>query len=453
LTGLTFLLAYAAGCLAALARHPVYGLMTYVAVFYLHPPSRWWGQSLPDLRWSLLAAAVTLVAAILHRKQVDSVRLSHHRVMVSLLIFLVWIAVQTSWAMVVDIHVELVVTFAKYLLLVGLIYKCINSVEHLRMVLWTHVAGCSYLGMLVLDQYLGGRFEGFGGPDINEANAGGLQVVTGIATAAGLFLAGRIKEKIALLGIMPVIVNALVATFSRSGFLALAVTGLMFNLLAPRKFLARVRVLSVLALVLFVMLTNPEYWMRIASIKYVGVEVEDLDTGASRLAVLESQWRMFKEHPMGCGHRCTAFLSPYYLDDKYLTGEGEERARSSHNTFMSLLVEQGIPGAVFYFALVAWIGIKILALRRSLVGDDGFLACIYPAVAGSLVAVLVGDMFVDYLKLEVRIWFLAFLMVLLKLESARKQAAAAAAGLPPAPAPNASSRRPVAQSRISAGRG
>ena len=271
------------------------------------------------------------------------------------------------------------------------------------------------------DQYLGGRFEGFGGPDISEANAGALQIVTGVATAAALFLAGRIKEKIVLLGVIPVIVNALVVTFSRSGFLAMAVTGVTFNLLTPKRYSGRVRVLSVLALVLFVMVTNPEYWMRVASIKYMGQEIEDVDTGGGRLEIIESQWRMFQAHPLGCGHRCTALLSPYYIDDRYLTGEGEERARASHNTFMSLLVEQGIPGALFYLALGAWIVGKILALRRSLVGDDGFLACIYPAVAGSLVAVFIADLFVDYLKLEVRIWLLAFLMVLFKLQATRHE--------------------------------
>lgn len=53
LTSLLFLAAYFSGCIAALVRHPVYGLVTYVLMLYLHPPSRWWGEALPDLRWSL----------------------------------------------------------------------------------------------------------------------------------------------------------------------------------------------------------------------------------------------------------------------------------------------------------------------------------------------------------------------------------------------------------------
>jgi O-antigen ligase len=432
----------------ALARHPIYGLVTYIGVFYLHPPSRWWGEGLPDLRWSLLAAVVTLAASIIHRDKLDPSPFFRHRVMVGLLVFLLWIGLQTSWALDLDMHVELVVVYAKYLLLVGLMYRCIESVAHLRLLIWAHILGCLYLGLIVLEQYFGGRFEGFGGPDINEANSGALQVVTGISAAAAMFLAGSRRQKIVLFLIVPLIVNALVATQSRSGFLALVIAGLVFNFLAPKRYVARVRVLSVLALTLFVLVTNPVYWSRMGTITHLGEKVTGVDTGAARVAVLDAQWSMFAEHPMGCGHRCTATLSPQYLDAVYLVRTGDELARSSHNTFMTMLVEQGIFGAVFYIVAAVWVGRRIVALRRSLSGRDDFLASIYPAVAASLIAVFVGDMFVDYLKLEVRVWFLAFLMVIIKLDAAEQQRRAGAESGAPGMRP-----RGPAQTRISAGGG
>lgn len=417
LTALAFLGAYATGLGLAFARHPIYGLLTYVAVFYLHPPSRWWGEALPDLRWSLLAAIVTLVALLFRRKEpVEGIPLFRHGVMIGLSVFLLWIAIQWTWALDTEIHAELVVICAKYALLLGLIYKCIDSPQHLKLFLWTHVLGCAYLGWIVFNSYLGGRFEGFGGPDINEANSGAVQIVTGILTAGVLFLAGRLREKAILFGIIPFIVNALVATISRSGFLAMAVGGVIFNLFTPRRFRSRVRMLSVLALVLFALLANPVYWMRIASVKFAGQEVEGVDTGAGRLVLIQAQWRMFKAHPLGCGHRCTAVLSPSYLDERQLTTSTEGvLARSSHNTFMSLLVEQGIPGAAFYVALVLWIGRNVLLLGRRVQGDTSFVAIAFPAVAAALGAVTLADTFVDYIKLEVRLWFVALLMVMLKL--------------------------------------
>ena len=62
LTALAFLMLFFTGLVLAFAVHPRFGLYTYLAVFYLHPPSRWWGDMLPDIRWSLVAALVTLLA-------------------------------------------------------------------------------------------------------------------------------------------------------------------------------------------------------------------------------------------------------------------------------------------------------------------------------------------------------------------------------------------------------
>jgi len=64
LTGLAVLLAYLGGLGLALFRHPRYGVYTYLAVYYLDPPSRWWSAFLPDMRWSLVAGVVALLATL-----------------------------------------------------------------------------------------------------------------------------------------------------------------------------------------------------------------------------------------------------------------------------------------------------------------------------------------------------------------------------------------------------
>ena len=65
LTALFYVLVYFFGLFKALLGKPIFGLYAYFFAFYLHAPSRWWGKGLPDVRWSLLAAAVTLVAIFL----------------------------------------------------------------------------------------------------------------------------------------------------------------------------------------------------------------------------------------------------------------------------------------------------------------------------------------------------------------------------------------------------
>ena len=415
LTSLLFLAAYFSGCIAALVRHPIYGLITYVLMLYLHPPSRWWGEALPDLRWSLLAAAFTLLGVLMKRKSLPTPPIMSHPVMVGLLAFVAWLGLQSVWALDRPMHMELLTIYVKYAVLLALIVKCLDSEEHVRLFLWAHVLGCFYLGWIVYSEYEGGRFEGFGGPDINEANAGALQIVTGIFAGSALFLATNWKGRAVLLGCMPFLVNALVATQSRSGFLAAGLGGVIFNFLAPKRYSKLIRVLSILAVVLFALLTNPQYWLRIGSLQYAGEEVEGVDTGAGRLVIMEAQWRMFLEYPLGCGHRCTASLSTRFLADEYLTGEGAERARASHNTVMSLLVEQGLPGVICYVVLLLWIIKKVLALRRRVRERADFQALFVPAMAAALAAITLGDMFVDYLKMEVRFWYVGLMIVMLGL--------------------------------------
>lgn len=430
LTSLAFLAAFFSGCIAALVRHPVYGLVTYVLMLYLHPPSRWWGEALPDLRWSLTAAAVTLVGVLMKRNSRPTLPIMRHPVMVGLLAFVAWIALQSIWALDRPMHMELLTIYVKYAVLLALIVKCLDSEEHLRLFVWAHVLGCFYLGWIVYTSYEGGRFEGFGGPDINEANAGALQIVTGIFAGSALFLATNWKGRAVLLGCMPFLVNALVATQSRSGFLAAGIGGVIFNFLAPKRYSKLIRVLSILAVVLFALLTNPDYWLRIGSLQYAGEEVEGVDTGAGRLVIIEAQGRMFLEYPFGCGHRCTASLSTRFLADEYLTGEGADRARASHNTVMTLLVEQGIPGVLCYVLLLAWIIRKVLALRRRVRERADFQALLVPAMAAALCAVTLSDMFVDYLKMEVRFWFVALLIAMLGLTATAEAKAPSRAKAP-----------------------
>ncbi|HEY7378247.1 MAG TPA: O-antigen ligase family protein [Steroidobacteraceae bacterium] len=417
LTALAFLFFFMVGCVLAFVRHPIYGLITYVGVYYLHPPSRWWGQALPDLRWSLLVAVLTLLALMVSKHKGPPLPPAGRKLIAGLVVFVLWCLVQSLWALDPALHQELIVLVAKYTLLALLIIKCVDSERHLRLFLWSHVLGCLYLGWIVFQTYIGGRFEGFGGPDINEANAGALQIVTGIFVASSLFLASKWLGRAALLGGMPFIVNALVATMSRSGFLAAGVGGILFNLFTPLRERRRVRVLSVLAIILFAILTNPLYWLRMGSVTQAGEEVEGIDTGAGRLPLMQAQLRMFAQHPLGCGHRCTAVLSPNFLEDKYLTGSGEDRARASHNTFLSALVEQGVIGAVLYILLAVWIWKNIRELSRRLKGQEGFLPTLLPAVVAILGSIVVGDLFVDYLKSEVRIWFVAVVVVMLNLSS------------------------------------
>jgi hypothetical protein len=421
ITAIVFLAGFTAGCILAFTRHPVYGLMTYIATLYFDPAGQWWGHAvLPGVRWELVPAVITLVALALRRGRARS-PLFRSGLFRGMLIFIAWILIQYSWAINPEAQDKLITIWSKFMLVSIMICACADSWKHLRLVLWSHVFGCVYMGWIAHAFYNGGRFGGFGLGSITDANTGALQLVTGFLAGAALFLAASRTKKVVLLVGMAFIANAIIATVSRSGFLELGCGGLPFILSAPKAYRLRILAAALVAACGFLILSPANYWGRIQTIKYEGAHVQGVDTGHARIVVLKAQWQMFREHPLGCGHGCTEALSPRYIPKQYLAEGG---IRASHNTFMTMLVDQGIPGAILYIVYVWWTFRVIRRVVPEAKKATGIAATFLPAIIGIMLAIVVGDLFSQFPLLEARVWFLSLLVV---YEHLLKHGSAAAA--------------------------
>ena len=165
---------------------------------------------------------------------------------------------------------------------------------------------------------------------------------------------------------------------------------------------------------------------RMFTIGDVTSEDDEADMSArSRAAVAKAQVQMFLDYPMGSGHRGTAVLSTQYLDRKWLTrdvgGDESTAARSSHNTFMTTLVEQGVPGGILFISLTLWT-LGAAWRVRGLNGryGDSQLITLGAAICGALAVVWVSGNTADYLMAEVQFWLFAGLVTVFQLsEKAR----------------------------------
>jgi O-antigen ligase len=428
LTGLVFALCFFAGLGMAFARHPIYGLYTYVAVFYLHPPSRWWGAQLPDLRWALLAAVVTLIATM--RLPPDkSGKAPWYTTTPAkiLIIFTIWVWIQNLWALAPTDHRDLTVLYTKYLLLFYLIYRLIETPEQMRDLLLVNLAGCGYLGYLAFIHPVSGRLEGVGGPGIDEANALAMQLGTGVVIAAMFVLVERKWRMWFCLAVLPFLLNAIVLAGSRGAFLAIITSGVVLWFLKPRSHRALFYAFAVLGVVLLGMLAQQTFWSRMGTMKAGVDNTQQMDNSAeSRFHIIAAQWEMAKDHPMGTGHRGTAVLSPDYLDEKYMSRTkraGEVAQRSSHNTFMSALVEQGVLGGILFASLwIWWIG-AVFKLRARAARMTSELAAMGAGIAAALCVLLIAGLFVDYLKAEIQIWLLILMTCVLHFSAPQNVAA------------------------------
>jgi hypothetical protein len=417
LTASVFALFWLGLAVLALWRGPIYGVYLYLAVFYIHPPSRWWNQWLPDLRWSLLTAAIVIASILLHRRSLQPGQKSWVKTVpgLVLILYVLWFWLQFPWALDTEAHYTAAVYLAKYLVVFYVLYCVADTPEKATNILMVHVAGCALLGTLcfLAGRTGGGRLDGVGGPGIDDANTLGMFMATGALVAAALVLQLAGWRRIACALAFPTILNGVILTGSRGAFLGLmAGAALLFFFSPPQRrwiFWAG----AVVGLALFVRLADTQFINRVLSIHEAITEEGEIDSSAeSRLVLLEAQFRMFAGNPLGSGHRGTAALSPQYMDERWLTrtAPNAQAARSSHNTFMTTLVEQGIPGATLYLVLSVWV-VSIVLQLKGFVGRKMDLRLTGPPMAcvAGLAVVWAAGQFTDYLLAEVQIWFLALL--------------------------------------------
>jgi O-antigen ligase len=423
LTGLVFAAAFFGAMGLALFRHPMYGLYAYVAVFYLHPPSRWWGADLPDLRWALFAAAVTFIATL--RLPRDETRESWRSTTAAklLLAYTAWLWIQNLWALDSSQQMEISILFTKYVVLFYLIYRLVDTPQRIAWFLVAHVMGCAYLGWLAFNARVSGRLDGVGGPGIDEANALAMQMGTAVAVAAMLMLGVRGWVRWVCFAAIPLLLNTMVLAGSRGAFVALLACGPVLWYLRPVKYRRVFYALAALGVLLFGILANQIFWGRVSTIAAVTEQDAEVDRSAeSRIVLFQAQLKMAKRYPFGTGHRGTAVLSTQYLDPIYLSSKRVNGVmvygqRSSHNTLMTAFVEQGIPGLVMYVWLWLWTARTLIrAKERGTSPEATQRAVVIAAVGGALALVFVAGQFVDYLKSEVQVWLLVALAVLLQLQ-------------------------------------
>jgi len=418
----------------AFRRHPIYGLYFYLATTYVHPPSRWWNYILPDLRWALLSAVVCVLAVAFHRG-----RLSQRPPWTSsapaiiLSLYAAWMWLQTPWALSVEEHLNGTVLFTKYILAFWFIYRIADTKELIRDVMLFHAAGCAMLGLMArLSHRDFGRVEGVGGPGIDDANSLGMFLATGAVVCIALLLSQRGWRRLLAICLLPLLLEGFVVTNSRGAFLGLAMGVAVLLFARSVAYNKAMLTLGVVVALVAAVAVDQKFIDRMSTIGDVTSESVDAEMSArSRVTLMRAQLEMARDHPMGVGHRGTVELSPQYLDRIWLDhgGRDPDSGRSSHNAFLSALVEQGVLGALLFLILVGWVVRtiwRVRSMRRR--DDDPELVMLAAGLCGALGVVFVAGLATDYLTTEVQFWLFACLVSAIKLLSPVAQARPAGAG-------------------------
>lgn len=414
LTALFFLSLFFLGLILAFVKHPIYGTYSYLLVLYMGPGEAWWSMSLPDLRWSLLSAFITLIACIFHKSPVSRPAWYQFRSIHWLILFSIWVWIQSFWALSMDYHLFLASLFSKYVLLYVILYLSFTDLDKIRDFFFFHIAGCFYWGILAYQNPGYGRLEKIGFGDLSGSAFASMQISTGLVFAGFAFLSlVSFKRWFAFLS-LPFMLNAIVLMATRGAFIGLLGGALASLFFSPKSKRLIIIGYGILGGILLFYLSNDLFLERMSTIP-VGEQQEMEASAASRLDVAAANLRMARDYPMGVGHRGNDVLSPIYMPAEILTSRDGESLRSAHNTIMAILVDHGLIG-IGLIMLFHWSIIRsVIRLRNSVFSspeENKELEVYIGAFGVSLVVYWANAQFANFIKAEVIIWIAAMLSAL-----------------------------------------
>jgi putative inorganic carbon (hco3(-)) transporter len=411
-TALLWLAGYGTSAIMAFV-NPAYGLFGYFLDYYGHPPLRWWGKGLADLRWSLTISLVTLVALLINQNKLPKLRSLAHPQTKWLLMFVVTTFIVTpTMAVVMDASSKAVVELTKIAVLYFLIIHTIRSKEHFGYLIIIQIVGVFWWGWDAFQRpnlIVGGRLEGVGGADSNSSNGAAAHLLAIMPFIGVVFLTGKLWEKAISLLAAPFVLNAFVLCNSRGAFLGLLVTGLYALVMTKGRLRARIFAALSLGAILFYNLMDPKFIERQSTIQ----NYED-SSATSRIELWKGALNLIKDYPLGVGAGGYEVLSPIYAAE-VVEEFGNER--TVHNTYLLAASEWGIPGLVFFLAFLIGTFRELHRLRRvsPTTPEQTTLHLQSLAIELGLIGFLTAGIFSNGLYSEAVYWLSAFTAVLRNL--------------------------------------
>ncbi len=416
ISAIVFAILYFGGLLLTLY-NPVFGVLTYVFEWHNHPPYQFWGDQLPDLRWSLTPALFTLISLIINRKKLPQLASFNYRPFIWMLFYILNAFLVSA---TVAVNPEESYIKAELLLKLGVLYflmtQIIRTERDYRWLIWVIILCVGNMGRLAYD--MGSHRDlGFKLPGSSEANALSAHMMAILPFFMFYFMDGNRWQKLLLLVMIPFVLNAVVLANSRGTFLGLVAIAI-FTLIWTRG-KVRLRVVGVLIItaLIFFQLTNQDFWERQ---KTISAEKEG-GKPVTRIVLWKGAINIFRQNVFGIGGNGFPEVGVKYVDKELAAKMVEEGNKAVHNTFLQVLVEWGIIGFVFFILFLAhsfWLLVRVkrVALR---VPELRYFYNEATAVQLALIGIAVAGSFHNRQYAELITWLCAFAAILFNVQQTR----------------------------------
>src|ERR1700730_9629367 len=288
-----------------------------------------------------------------------------------MLFFLVWAGLTYFWSFAPSLTVTSIYTFIQLFTMVWLIWEFAQTRRQQVLLLRAYILGSivsavgTLIGFFNQTGMQSGRYSGLG------FNPGDLAFILALAIPISLYLAVRESNKFLMWvdGAATVLAFcAIILTASRGSLVACAPTLLMFPFLFPKLRWGR----NLLVLV-FVALAGIGSWLFMpesswSRLSTIGSEISS-GTLNERTMIWQLGWQVFGQAPfqgVGAGAYAPTVEHALGLASNSVSAEsGVVVARLvAHNTFFSILVEEGVIGFALFFAPVFTLVLSAWKLPR-----------------------------------------------------------------------------------------
>ena len=282
--------------------------------------------------------------------------------------------------------------FSKCVIVALLVTVLVTSMRELKKLLWVQAASLAVMTLASVLTHHRGRMGGVLGGVFENPNDLAINIALNWPLCFAFFLlADKGWKKVLWAGGMFIMVVGVVLTYSRSGFLAILVCGLIslyeFGLKGKRIHLVAVAGVSVLLLAIAAPVFGlyPKIWIARMESTVLGRIKDSYDQGSreARTELMKESLSDMATHPVfGVGPGNFGSFSGTW--------------RVAHNTYTELGAEAGIP-AVFLFLLVLWRAFRNLQRveRSALYKTDVEFRLFTGAMLASFFAYLLGAAFSD----------------------------------------------------------
>jgi probable O-glycosylation ligase (exosortase A-associated) len=416
----------------AVILEPFVGIMAYFVLAFFRPQDLFWG--LADVRLTYLISLATMGALGVHLLLRPSLAFLRRWETVFLLVLWLFLRLSIDFGEFGTPQPRWTGYYDKLFLVYFLLLAVTRSLGMLFALCGIIALSLGYLGWWANERYfIDGWYIVHGpGPTLSDENDFAMFLVMGMGFMWAFARWFRNPFlKIAILALIPITAHGVMVTYSRGGFLGMAVT---FAFLALRERTRWVRVAMIVGGVgFFLAFAGQNYQDRIGSID----DYEEDKSASGRLESWATGMRMATANPLfGVG------LRQYVVGYRYYVLDPAEQPREAHNSWVQLAAECGFIALGAYALLVLATVVSTIRVHRRLdqlpPGERRMAWALNLSYQASLVGYLVCGFFLSMEDQEFFYLIVAMAQVLDRLTAAQVREAQTAPARTGTPADNAS---------------